>query len=99
VNYRLISCYLAFRPILYGKLELLAGWQRTEEYAKTYGTFVRKNEGPEVGLRYTPVRHLALQVVYSPGELSSFGNDRVSWRNDRVRASIVLSTPIIGGDR
>ena len=99
VNYRLVSCYLAFRPILYGTLELLAGWQRTEEYAKTYGKFVRKNEGPEVGLRYAPVRHLAINVVYAPGEVATFGQDQVHWDRNQVRVSVVFSTPIIGGNR
>lgn len=99
VNYRLIACSFAYRPLLYGNVELTAGWQRSEEYSTNYGKYTRKYEGPEVGIRYTPARHIALQLLYAPGELSTFGADRVRWRNDNFRATIVVSTPIIGGGR
>ncbi len=99
VQNRLVSCFLAYRPFWKASLELLGGWHRTEEYAWRYGKYTRKDEGLELGLRLTPIRHLALEAVWSPDERSIIGDEFVHWHADHLRVSIFLFTSIFGGGK
>ncbi|MFH0804748.1 MAG: hypothetical protein V1916_00970 [Patescibacteria group bacterium] len=98
VTYRYWNVGLAWRPVLYGSFDILAGWQRFETYSTRFGMYLEKLEGPTLGLRLFSKRW-AVTGKWTPAEVSVRGQDVVTWDISRVYVGVALYTTVLGGGK
>lgn len=76
----------------------LAGWVRTEEVSQSFHKYVRLAEGPTVGVRYIPIKYIAITGAYHPIKERVADQDAAKVDNGQFSLSITGQI-VFGGQR
>ena len=90
---RLVAAYLVFFPTKDFPLGFIGGWQMNDEVLTNSNRYVRRLEGPIIGIRADIKRRISLDGLWNPGYFEDVLSKEDGWRNDQ--ASISLSFKIL----
>lgn len=99
VSYRSVAGGIAWQAVPHSQFDLVALWQRNEEYAVDYGRYARKLEGPAIGIRLQLTDYLEMTGLWTPSEEQVRGRDEVVWDTGKMYLGLSAFIRLTGGDR
>jgi len=93
--------YLSGQFIIYPKENLMVGivggWVRVEEISRQFYEYVKMSEGPIVGLRVKPFKHISVTAAYNPSKHRIIPNEISINKNSQFLLSLSVFN-IFGGE-
>lgn len=91
VRSTLIAGYVRYAPPWDAPIDFLGGWERLEERSDLRGRYVKKSEGPSLGLLWHPSSWIGVSGLWTPAEEDIFGMNRVYWEAERFRLQVTIT--------